>query len=83
MGANFAQRRALYGDAVIGASNLRMVAIAASCGCNAKFAGSGGTGGGVCREEQSAALRDAFEVEGFIFARVQPKVPAGKSAGEL
>ena len=83
MGGNFAKRREMYGDAVIGRSNLRMVAIAKGCGCSAKFAGSGGTLVGTATEEQFPLLRESYEVEGFIFARVQPYVPEGAVIGPL
>lgn len=39
---NFAMRRQLYGDAVVGDKNIRMVALAKSFGLSAKFTGSGG-----------------------------------------
>lgn len=39
---NFAIRRALYTDCVVGATNIEMVALAASLGFAAKFTGSGG-----------------------------------------
>ena len=39
---NFATRRRLYGDAVVGERNLRAVLLAASLGLSAKFTGSGG-----------------------------------------
>ena len=39
---NFATRRMLYGDAVVGAKNISMVELAARHGLSAKFTGSGG-----------------------------------------
>jgi glucuronokinase len=39
---NFAMRRALYGDAVVGPLNIRMVQLAKDYGMSAKFTGSGG-----------------------------------------
>ena len=42
MAANFATRRALYGDAVVGPTNMGMVGIAVDNGASAKLPGSGG-----------------------------------------
>lgn len=42
MEQNFAMRRALYGDAVVGARNIDMVSVAKTYGLSAKFTGSGG-----------------------------------------
>ena len=42
MRSNFALRRKLFGDAVLGAENLEMVELAESMGAAAKFTGSGG-----------------------------------------
>lgn len=42
MEANFAMRRRLYGDGVVGAKNIRMVELAQRHGMSAKFTGSGG-----------------------------------------
>jgi hypothetical protein len=39
---NFAMRRKLYGDAVVGAENIAMIDIAKEHGLSAKFTGSGG-----------------------------------------
>lgn len=39
---NFAMRRTLYGDAVVGPLNIRMVQLAKDYGLSAKFTGSGG-----------------------------------------
>ena len=39
---NFAMRRKLYGDAVVGAENIAMIDIAKVHGLSAKFTGSGG-----------------------------------------
>jgi glucuronokinase len=68
MRANFALRRQLYGDACVGAANLQMVAIAESFGCAAKFAGSGGTIVGICKQEQYSEMQRAFEAEDFVFS---------------
>jgi glucuronokinase len=42
MDTNFATRRRLYGDAVVGAVNIRAVELARELGFSAKFTGSGG-----------------------------------------
>lgn len=42
MDENFAQRRRMYGDAVVGAKNIEVVQLAKSHGLAAKFTGSGG-----------------------------------------
>ncbi|OBZ81169.1 Glucuronokinase 1, partial [Choanephora cucurbitarum] len=42
MSANFDLRRETYGDAVVGAANLRMIELAREHNCAAKFTGSGG-----------------------------------------
>lgn len=42
MDQNFALRRSMYGDAVVGAANLRAVGIANMHNLSAKFTGSGG-----------------------------------------
>jgi len=39
---NFAMRRTLYGDSVVGSLNIRMVQLAQDYGLSAKFTGSGG-----------------------------------------
>jgi len=40
--SNFAMRRSLYGDVVVGEKNIRMVQLAKERGLSAKFTGSGG-----------------------------------------
>lgn len=42
MERNFAIRRSLYGDEVVGAKNIAAVELAKRCGMSAKFTGSGG-----------------------------------------
>lgn len=42
MDSNFAMRRKLYGDAVVGATNIAAVNMATNLGFAAKFTGSGG-----------------------------------------
>ncbi|KAG2454510.1 hypothetical protein HYH02_000357 [Chlamydomonas schloesseri] len=73
MCANFDLRHALFGDAVLGARNLRMVEIAKSVGAGVNFTGSGGAVVVFCKDglEQAAALRVAAEAEGFTLVPVQ------------
>ena len=52
MERNFAIRRALYTDCVVGATNIEMVALAASLGFSAKFTGSGGALLLLCKDSQ-------------------------------
>lgn len=61
MNANFDARRALYGDAVIGARSLHMIDLARGVGAAAKFAGSGGAVVVLCPggKEQEDALQHA------------------------
>ena len=75
MGKNFELRRALFGDAVLGATNLRLVAIASENGGVAKFPGSGGAVVGTCDPEKLAAIRSAYERESFVFVEIQPYFP--------
>jgi glucuronokinase len=42
MEENFAQRRLMYGDAVVGAKNIQVAELARGMGLAAKFTGSGG-----------------------------------------
>jgi glucuronokinase len=78
MAGNFATRRKLYGDAVVGRRNIDAVQIAADCGLAAKFTGSGGAL--VCLrvdgtdawldEAAEARLCSAFESTGFKCVRI-------------
>ena len=54
---NFALRRALYTDPVVGATNIEMVALAASLGFAAKFTGSGGALLLLCKDTQGWYVR--------------------------
>eukprot|EP00629_Pelagomonadales_sp_RCC1024_P014979 CAMPEP_0119270524 /NCGR_PEP_ID=MMETSP1329-20130426/7494_1 /TAXON_ID=114041 /ORGANISM="Genus nov. species nov., Strain RCC1024" /LENGTH=622 /DNA_ID=CAMNT_0007270547 /DNA_START=203 /DNA_END=2067 /DNA_ORIENTATION=+ len=67
MAANFALRRELFGDAVLGATNLRLVDIATEHGGVAKFPGSGGAVVGTCEPDALEAIRAAYERESFVF----------------
>ncbi|KAL5035549.1 hypothetical protein RTP6_003227 [Batrachochytrium dendrobatidis] len=75
--ANFALRRQLYGDAVIGVQTLRIIELAHQHGHAAKLSGSGGCVIGIWREKdaskfvaQTRELRSELEREGFIFCFV-------------
>lgn len=76
MRRNFRLRRQLYGDAVVGETNLAMVAAADSVGAAAKLCGSGGAVVALCPdgERQAEALRAACAAAGFecVAAEVGP-----------
>lgn len=78
MKTNFSFRRAIYGDEVVGESNVRMADIAAQHGLVAKFTGSGGAficirndGMGWFSGAEEERLRQTFAEKGFAFLRVQ------------
>ncbi|KAI9321265.1 ribosomal protein S5 domain 2-type protein [Dichotomocladium elegans] len=80
MTANFEQRRKTYGDAVVGATNLRMVELARQHRCVAKFPGSGGAIVGMWDGDDQASraddllkLRHALEKEGYVYVDIIPK----------
>jgi mevalonate kinase len=80
MGKNFGLRRKTYGDAVVGAKNLRAIELANAHGMEAKFTGSGGAI--VCMRNEANAdglwfdgarellIVDAFKSIGFQFERI-------------
>ncbi|KAF7727646.1 hypothetical protein EC973_007304 [Apophysomyces ossiformis] len=79
MTANFELRRKIYGDKVIGATNLRMIEIAGQHRCVAKFSGSGGAVVGMwngedkdTRAQDLCSLRRALEREGFVYVKLEP-----------
>ncbi|KAK4511508.1 phosphatidylinositol-binding protein scs2 [Mucor velutinosus] len=81
MSNNFNLRRETYGDAVVGASNLRMIELARQHNCAAKFPGSGGAIVGMWNGENAETeakdllqLRRALESEGFVFLEITPMV---------
>ncbi|KAL7321773.1 hypothetical protein PS15m_001507 [Mucor circinelloides] len=81
MSSNFNLRRETYGDAVVGASNLRMIELARNHNCAAKFPGSGGAVVGMWNGEDPETevkdllqLRRALESEGFVFLEITPMV---------
>jgi len=80
---NFAMRRKIYGDPVVGERNIQVVSMAESFGLAAKFTGSGGailcvrndaapTAGTFYTEMEEEPLRRAFDKEGFKFVRIAP-----------
>ncbi|XP_020597824.1 glucuronokinase 1-like isoform X2 [Phalaenopsis equestris] len=71
MNSNFDLRRKMFGDDVLGALNIQMVATARGVGAAAKFTGSGGAVVVFCSEgpEQVKLLEDACLKAGFV---VQP-----------
>ena len=80
MDENFNLRRELYGDACVGASNLRMIQIARDMGCSAKFPGSGGAIVGMANaKEDFVKLRQAFEMEDFVFVPLRAHFPETQS----
>lgn len=75
MNMNFNLRRKIYGDKVIGESNLRMVEIARNLGAPAKFPGSGGAVIGMYEDEcQFNKLKESYTSQGFIFTNIIPDV---------
>ena len=72
MAENFRLRRKLFGDAVLGATNLKLISIAEQNGAVAKFPGSGGAVVGTCDVEKLASVRRAYEREGFVFVELEP-----------
>jgi len=73
MNQNFALRRQLFSDAVVGAPNIEMVEIAHKFGCAAKFPGSGGAILGLAKSKSDFKnLRKAFEDNGCVFCVLEP-----------
>lgn len=75
MAENFRLRRQLFGDEVLGRTNLRLIALAEQHGGIAKFPGSGGAVVGTCDAGNLAAVRRAYEREGFVFVKLDPHFP--------
>lgn len=81
MSDNFNLRRETYGDAVVGAANLRMIELARKYNCSAKFPGSGGAIVGMWNGDEKVSsekkdllqLRRALEKEGFVFLELLSK----------
>ncbi|CAH1796088.1 unnamed protein product [Owenia fusiformis] len=73
MNDNFELRRKIYGDASLGAGNLRMIQIAREHGSAVKFPGSGGATVGLCLDQSKMdQLRQALQSEGFVVCDVIP-----------
>lgn len=72
MGQAFLLRRRIFGDAVLGPDNLRMVELANRHGLQATTCGSGGAIAGVMGDEgQNAAFAADLEAEGYRFMRME------------
>uniref|UniRef100_A0A7S0PXY3 GHMP kinase C-terminal domain-containing protein n=1 Tax=Coccolithus braarudii TaxID=221442 RepID=A0A7S0PXY3_9EUKA len=79
MNDNFALRRRIYGDACLGADNLKMISIASELGVPAKFSGSGGAVLGMCTEAATLeALKASYASNGFEFVELTPHEQATK-----
>ncbi|MHB9025596.1 MAG: mevalonate kinase family protein [Armatimonadota bacterium] len=71
MNTAFALRRRIFGDAVLGPDNLRMVALAQRYDLPATTCGSGGAIVGVLGDDrQNAAFADSLQAEGYHFLRL-------------
>ncbi len=81
MNANFALRRKIFGDAVLGPDNLRMTGLAQRYGLPATTTGSGGAIIGLLGDEpQNASFADALAADGYRFVRVAVGPPYGWGA---
>ena len=84
---NFAMRRRLYGDDVVGPKNIAMVDLALTLGLSAKFTGSGGAlvclrtdGGGWFEPAHEVEVHKAFLQHDFGFVRIAiPSTPSSLS----
>ena len=72
MTRNFDLRRQLFGDQVLGETNLRLVQIARDHAAVAKLPGSGGAVVGTCDPEYLEDLRTAYEAESYVFVLLEP-----------
>mmetsp|Transcript_7178 Transcript_7178/g.11439 ORF Transcript_7178/g.11439 Transcript_7178/m.11439 type:complete len:644 (+) Transcript_7178:323-2254(+) len=73
MDANFALRRDLYGDLVVGEANIEMAELAKQHGAYCKFPGSGGAVLGLAKSRGDfEKLRDAYEGIGCVFSVLEP-----------
>ncbi len=86
MTANFGLRRQLYGDATLGAINIRMIELAKELGFAAKFTGSGGAvvllhtrSDGQLSEADEVDVASRFASEDFVFSRIRVKLPEEQS----
>lgn len=72
MDKNFALRRHVYSDAVVGQANIDMVDIGVRHGCSCKFPGSGGAIVGIAPSASVfTAMRKDFEDAGCVFCKVE------------
>ena len=78
MDTNFATRRAIYGDEVVGTLNVEVAEKAKSLGLSVKFSGSGGafigmrtSGDGFFDSEEEQRVREAMQGLGFAMTRVR------------
>src|SRR6185312_7793822 len=81
MNQNFDLRRELFGDAVLGDANLRMIELTRKHGFAAKFTGSGGAilglwSGDIDEEsvENVEKLRLDLQREGFMLCWIEPEL---------
>lgn len=81
MNTNFSLRRSMFGDAALGASNLRMIELARSVGAAAKFTGSGGAIVVLCLEgsAQAQQLQQFCSQEGFVMIKVNVGPPSSSN----
>lgn len=71
MNMNFALRRSIYGDKVIGEDNLLMIDIASKLGAPAKFPGSGGAIIGMYENDNHFnKLKESYLSHGFKFTKI-------------
>ena len=71
MDQNFDLRRKILGDHIIGKKNLEMINIARSCGCAAKFSGSGGAIIGLYQaQEQLEELENLYHQYDFALTKI-------------
>lgn len=73
MNRNFDLRRSMFGDAALGALNIKMVEIARKVGAASKFTGSGGAVVAFCPDgpSQVKLMEDECQKAGFIVAPVE------------
>lgn len=91
MDENFETRRKLYGDAVLGRTNLEMIELCRRCGAAAKFPGSGGAVLGLCRVPKGTGdasqpkrcnleeVRQVIEAANYVFCPLAPISSEGPS----
>ncbi|RXG60477.1 putative glucuronokinase 2 [Armadillidium vulgare] len=76
MQKNFSLRRQMYGDAVLGKSNIKMIEIGQKHGVAVKFPGSGGAVLGLLNSDTVIDdLRKEYQSHGCVFVEVIPHIP--------